>query len=162
MITDTAKNVALSLEQLQQIETAKATLRNVETETLAAQKAYAVLQKDILKATKEKEYQEGLAEEADKNAREKVEELNAASTALTEARKELAALKEDENGIRASLSEREQELNAREASIAAAEKDLQAAKIEAANTEQTLNEHAAEVETARKAFQEAILTVTWS
>lgn len=162
MISDTSKNVALTFEQLEQIETAKGILKNLEAETIIANRNLSVLQKEVIKATKEREYQEELIAKFSKEAEEKRTELAGVQESFRDTSVSLAKAKGEAETLESKAKDTRADLTKREEAVLKAEKDLSEARTALSKEKDALDLDRAAIERTQAAFKEAALTITWS
>lgn len=162
MIESPTPNVELTFEQLQQIETSKGILRNIEAETAIANKNLSVLQKEVIKATKEREYQEELLAGLQERAAEKDADLASVSEKVAEAAVSLAKVVKESEKLDKDAEKTRTELATREDVVLKAEKDLSEARTDFNKEKGALDKERASIEQAKAAFKSAVLTVTWN
>lgn len=161
MIEQTSSNTSLTFEQMAQIEETKKRLSNLENEIIIANKNLSVINKDVVKATKEREYQEdlksGLIIDIEKLSKEKLILENAnleINSYLEKTTKEIKEALKDIEDNKASLSLRESAILSSENKI---KKDL----VNIDEKAQQILEERKVLETAYNAFNEALKTIVW-
>lgn len=161
MIEQPNANVALTFEQLQQIDTVQTRLKNLESEIAIATKNLNVVNKDVVKATKEREYQEELKANLDKGIADKQVAHESLKQSLAEMNDALTESREEIITNAKKHSEKELELENRENDVKKAEADIMQ-KLGELKAESTKHAELREkIETAQKAFSEATKTVVW-
>lgn len=161
MIEQTSSNTSLTFEQMAQIEETKKRLSNLENEIIIANKNLSVINKDVVKATKEREYQEdlksGLIIDIEKLSKEKLILENSnleINSYLEKTTKEIKEALKDIEDNKASLSLRESAILSSENKI---KKDL----VNIDEKAQQILEERKVLETAYNAFNEALKTIVW-
>jgi len=96
MIETPNSNISLTFEQMAQIDTVKKTLANIENEITIAQKNLSILNKEVVKATKEREYQEELLVKLNAEIPIKQSEKEKLEKDVSEMTEHLAKIKEAE------------------------------------------------------------------
>ena len=161
MITEPHKSVALTFEQLQQIEIAKETLNNLANETEIASRNLVVVKKDVEKAAKERIYQEELLADLGKSLADKQASHEALKQQLSDTANTLSKHQDEIVYINKKHADKASELDARETAISKSEEEiatrLNALKIE----ENRQKEERVKLDTALKSFSEATKTVVW-
>jgi chromosome segregation ATPase len=131
MIDNSNENVKLTFEQMQQIDTVQKRLSNIENEVIIAQKNLNVVNKDVLKATREREYQEELISklniEIELKTQEKIKletAVNEMQSYLEEATLKDKELKSEHKTKEIELVQKEHELSEKDKTLCAKEEKL--------------------------------------
>lgn len=161
MIEQTSSNTSLTFEQMAQIEETKKRLSNLENEIIIANKNLSVINKDVVKATKEREYQEdlksGLIIDIEKLRKEKLILENSnleINSYLEKTTKEIKEALKDIEDNKASLS-------LRESAILSSENKIKKDSVNIDEKAQQILEERKVLETAYNAFNEALKTIVW-
>ena len=161
MIEQPNANVALTFEQLQQIDTVQNRLKNIENEITIATKNLNVVNKDVVKATKEREYQESLIANLTETSTAKQKAHDDISAQIVSANTTLAKTQQDTTEMNKQNEAKKAELDNREAQVSAREqehlKTLSAFKIE----QEKQNNDRIALNSAKEAFSEAVKKVVW-
>lgn len=155
------KNVTLTLEQMQQIEEATTRLRNIESEIVIANRNLGIENKEVVKATKERMYQEELlagllpkVEDAKKN-------LSDINSSIADGIATLDTIKRDKDAIEKDTADKRIELESRATNIVILEKELKDRKDEYSASAEKLANDQLLVEKAKEAFIAAADSVVW-
>ena len=158
MINSPTKNIEFTYEQLAAIDEAKNRLSRLESEITASSKNLRVINLEVVKATKERNYQDELAARTVaevKKASQELEKLQAENSILKkESDKVSKTIKVDSEKHLAkgkALTEREEKITVRESELKVAEADVRA-KTDA--LEKSANLHQQKVDVLAKALQE--------
>lgn len=161
MTESPAANISLTFEQLAQIETTKSTLSNLENEIKIANKDLGILNKDLIKATKEREYQEELTDKLSEQILEKKNELSGLNASISQVQESIAIFHKQETESRKRLIEDETKLKESQILAESFEKELiekqEAFKIEA----QKQARDREDLDIAFDTFTEALKTIKW-
>lgn len=162
MISDPGKSVALTFEQQEQLAVVETRLGNLEAEILIAEKNLRVIGKEVVKATKEREYQVELMAalsidvEALKDSKnELVSEKIAEQEALDLIRSEAKDIRAQQKKALDLLARRRSEAEEAEVVVARNRDILQEEATRLAQDRE-------QIEAAKKAFEAAVLSVSWS
>ena len=161
MIEQPNANVALTFEQLQQIDTAQNRLKNLESEIAIANRNLGIVNKDVVKATKEREYQEELKANVEKSFADKQAEHETLKQSLAEMNDALTESREEIITNAKKHSDKTLELENREKAVVQSETEVAKKLAELKTESDKHNEMRSKIESAQKAFSEATKTVVW-
>ena len=161
MITEPSKNVELTFEQLQQIDTVQTRLKNLESEIAIATRNLGIVNKDVVKATKEREYQESLIAGLEKSLADKQASHESLKQQLSDTANTLSKHQDEIVSINKKHTDKASELDARETVISKSEEEI-ATRLNALKVEENKQqEERVKLDTALKSFSEATKTVVW-
>lgn len=155
------KNIALTYEQLGQIEEATTRLRNIENEIVIASRNLGIENKEVVKATKERMYQEELLAELTPRVADTKKELSDLQEIIAESKDSLNNLRKESENIYKDISDKNIGLDQRKTNIEILEKEYEEKKNEYARCAEKLTSDQLLVEKAKEAFLTATESVVW-
>lgn len=161
MVESPNANVALTFEQLQQIEVTKGILRNLEAETAIATKNLSILQKEVVKATKEREYQEELCTSLSVEMGKKEVEKSSLESSMLQIANALEISKTERTRIEKEILDQEEDIRTRELSLKEREDKHSSLHEELLAEARNLELDRNAIEKAKEAFERAVLAVNW-
>jgi len=161
MTEQPSSNISLTFEQMAQVEETKKRLSNLENEITIATKNLNVLNKETLKATKEREYQEELISGLSGN----IEKLQADKISLENSIIEMEYFiknsQEEVQKANKEISDKKEDLRLKEIVISASEDRIKKDLAEIDKKASEILEDRKVLETAYNAFNEALKTIVW-
>ncbi len=155
------KNMELTFEQLEQLDAFNIRLSKLEHNIRTSSKELNILSKEVIKATREREYQEELHTELLEKIKIKQAEFSSLEKSVLQMETSIANTRKEEGSIKESLAKEKAELDDRDQNIVSAEQEL-SKKQEAFRVENTKQiEDRKLLDNAFEAFSEALKKITW-
>lgn len=161
MIDSPNSNISLTFEELAQIETTKSILSNLENEITIANKNLNIIAKEVLKATKERDYQEELILTLSEQVSDKQAETLRLDNSISQMKSSLEESREREGFANKILADKTQELRDRENKISEIEKELSVRKAQLEVEMESQLKDREDLNIAYDAFKDALTTITW-
>ena len=161
MIETSTGNVRLTMENLQQLAEVEGRLSNLQNEISLATKNLSVINKDVIKAVKEREYQQELITKFTDIATQKGIELESLKNSVAELSKQSENLNQEAILIKETHSKKEINLEERENTLKFKEEDQKKNEDDFKVGLLKLKEDRKSLDVVKSAFQEAVKLVTW-
>jgi len=161
MINSSDKNVELTFEQLEQLDVFSKRLSALENNITITSKNLNVLMKEVIKATREKEYQEELLSTTTVAIERKKAELASLENSVRLKEEEIARFTSDEQARKQTLEQKETDIAERIIKLEETENQIreQQESVRAETEKQAIDRE--NLNKSMEAFSEAIKTVTW-
>lgn len=161
MLNAPNKNVELTFDQLQQLDVFQKRLTVLESNISAMTRDLNIVNKEVIKATKEREYQESLLADVSAKISTKQQEFNSLEASVLQVKESISLFQKEETEMRKTLTKKELELSERHESMLLAERKLTEQQQEFNTESQRQTEEREKLEIAYDAFSIALKTITW-